>query len=351
MVGDIESLPLLTYTSYLEGHPVLFFTEQLSGEEITSLLQKNMNIVFPESNFMDLVLGIVENSYRYEISNKGQPLSFTVEDGDSYEIWGMRKEKVKEIILNGKRIKEPKEDKGEGIIWKRLVKEELRKGKHTLSIEGPIKEVIIIPGQKIEEYIEKTESLVDKLKSDLAYVISGENSEGMTKRSLSLYKDSDYNLKVKVSENFAKIKNSGLYLKMGESSEKKKWLFNSLNTDYSFFPSEDLLLFTYFNGDSQEDEFVEIKREGIKVDLERYPYIKLVYRVDDASAQTIDVVAGIDFTGNGRVNEEVSLREEIILENWKKRHQEIRLWTFTRLLFLQSGQENILRGFPAGSDL
>ena len=81
-----------------------------------------------------------------------------------------------------------------------------------------------------------------------------------------------------------------------------------MNADYRLFPSEDLLLFTYFNGDSQEDKFVEIKREGIRVDLERYPYFKLVYNISDAHVQTIDIVAGVDFTGNGKANEEVVSR-------------------------------------------
>ncbi len=236
VVGDIESLPLLTYTSYLEGRPVLFFTEQLSKEEITSLLEKNMSIVFPESNFMDLVLSIAESS----------------------------------------------------------------------------------SGEEIEEYVEKSKDLIRKSKNDLAYIFNGENSEGLMKRSFSLYKDSSYNLKVNVSRISSKIRTSGLYFAMGEPSEKEKWLLSSLNTDYSLFPSEDFLLYAYFNGDSEEDEFVEIKRDGIEVDLESYPFLKLIYSVNETDVQTIDIIAGMDFTGNGKVDEEVSLREEITSEDWEK---------------------------------
>lgn len=116
VVGDIDSLPLLTYSSYLKGHPVFFFTQQLSAEDVVHLLQKNKNIVFAESNFMDLVLSIVESCYRYKIPDKSQPLSFTVKNEDTYEVWGMKKGRVKEIILDGKRVKEGKEGKGEGII-------------------------------------------------------------------------------------------------------------------------------------------------------------------------------------------------------------------------------------------
>jgi len=317
VVGDIESLPLLTYTPYLEGHPVLFFTQQLSAENVAHLLKKNKNIVFAESNFMDLVLSIAEDCYRHEMPDRGEPLSFRVEEEDTYEVWGMREEKVEEIILDGKIVKE--EDKDEGIIWRRLIREKLKKGEHTLSIEGQINEVIIIPCEKIEEYVEKSKSLVENRENDLAYIVSGENSEGIMKRSLSLYKDSDYNIKVKVSKNLSKIKNSGLYLKMGEPSEKENWLFSSSNTNYSLFPSSESLIFlTYFNGNSQEDEFVQMKREEIRVDLKRYPYLKLVYKLSEANAQTMDIVGGIDFTGNGRVDEEVSLRKEIILEDWEK---------------------------------
>jgi len=34
VVGDIEALVPLTYTSYLEGYPVLFFTDQLDPDQI-----------------------------------------------------------------------------------------------------------------------------------------------------------------------------------------------------------------------------------------------------------------------------------------------------------------------------
>jgi len=211
-----------------------------------------------------------------------------------------------------------------GYVWKEAGKTQLSKGQHNLEIisdgENVIARILVVP------------------ESDL---------KGIMKRCLSLYKDSDYNLKVKVSQNFAKIKNSGLYLKMGEPSEKEKWLFNSLNIDYRLFPSEDLLLFTYFNGDSQEDEFVEIKREKIRVDLERYPYIKLVYGVEDPNAQTIDIIAGIDFTGNGRVDEDVSLREEIILKNWKKTTPENKTMDFYETRLPSRWPKEYITKFPS----
>lgn len=88
------------------------------------------------------------------------------------------------------------------------------------------------------------------------------------------------------------------------TQEQEIWSFSpsKVSCDYSSTKNGILFLSLYFDGDSKEDEYIKMRREGINVDLEKYPWLDLNYKVDDPKVQTIEIVLGIDFNRDGVVD-------------------------------------------------
>ena len=64
-----------------------------------------------------------------------------------------------------------------------------------------------------------------------------------------------------------------------------------------------LVLDVYFDGDAQEQEFVLMEREFQGgVNLEEYPFFRLLYTVSDPDVATVDAAFGIDYPDDGQVD-------------------------------------------------
>ena len=308
VVGDIEALVPLTYTSYLEGYPVLFFTDHLDSEQIMKILEKSGTVIFANETFYNLMMDTLDSQYRYGLSDQAKSTSFTTEIEGVYEIWAKKgkKEKSEERAL--KVFIDDKEvalggDRQQGRRWISLGKMELAKKKHTIRVTGSIEELLIVPEEEVEKHRLKIEKLINRHNLDIGHLFWSEKSE-LTEKSIYLPRESRYRVMVKQRVNPIQFKNIGLSLKMGSGQEIKKWSFSSANVDYNYFITKPgtLVLTSYFDGDISEKEFVEMKREDIKLDLKEYPYFDLAYKLEDPNLQKIEVIFGIDFDGDGAVD-------------------------------------------------
>ncbi len=275
VVGDIESLPLLTHTSYLEGYPVLFFTSQLSPEEMTRLLQKKMTIIFTDNDLIDFVFdlafGLVELEYRHKLPEDGKSRHFVAQASDTYEIW-QRGEGKPRILVADKEIKGEDgqikirigewEIGSKGARWRRVGSIELNEGRHSLSVQGQkdsFEELVIVPGTKLTEYFTTVADLLADRKIDFAYLFTKSEFEGnRMMRSFYLFREAHYKAKIKMSPNFEEVppaKSIGLDLKMGSAQELENWSFNALNATYNYLSTKSgsFVLSTYFDGHSRED--------------------------------------------------------------------------------------------------
>ncbi len=124
--------------------------------------------------------------------------------------------------------------------------------------------------------------------------------------SFYLPRAGDYILKAMVTPHFSFVrkKKMGPELKLGVEEELKNWTMRPLRVTYDYSTDEDgiFVLSVYFDGDSKEDEFVNIQTRKFKVDLKEFPYFDLVYRVEDPGIQTMEVVAGIDLDADGNID-------------------------------------------------
>ncbi len=328
VVGDIDALLPLTYTSYLEGSPLLFFTGQLDSEQIMKILEKSGRVIFTNETFHDLIMVTLDTQYKYGLSDQAKPTSFTAKTQSVYEIWGKRRKLPDQIIrhaltgevLGGDKSEDgelevfiddkkvvPSENRRQGRRWISLGKTKLTKGEHTLRVTGTgslsMEELLVVPEEEVEKHTLKIEKLINRHGLDIGYLFWSEKS-GLTEKSLYLSRESRYRVMVREEVNPIQVKNIGLSLKMSSRQEIKKWSFSSTNADYDYFITKPgmLALTSYFDGDISEKEFVEITREGIKLDLKEYPYFDVTYRLEDPSVQRIEVVFGVDFDGDGAVD-------------------------------------------------
>jgi len=305
MVGDIEALVPLTYTSYLEDHPVLFFTDQLDSEQTMKILGKNGTIIFANEPFYNLIMDTLDPRYRHSLSDQAKPISFTTEIEGVYEIWAKRSKKErseegelkvfiddKEVVLGG--------NHQQGRRWISVGKMKLTRGKHTISVTGSIEELLVVPEEEAEKHRVKIEKLLNRHNLEVGYLFGSDKPE-LVEKSLYLPRESRYRVKVRERVNPIQFKNIGLSLKMGSRQEIKKWSFSSTNADYGYFITKPgmLALTSYFDGDISEKELVEMTREGIKLDLKEYPFFDLTCKLENPNLQRIEVIFGVDLDGDG----------------------------------------------------
>ncbi|WP_176229675.1 hypothetical protein [Candidatus Hakubella thermalkaliphila] len=75
------------------------------------------------------------------------------------------------------------------------------------------------------------------------------------------------------------------------------------NTQYEYSTvGKNLVLKAYFDGDSQEQEYILMARDFPGVDLEQYPFFNFTYKVSDPTVQTADAAFGIDYSGDGQTD-------------------------------------------------
>jgi len=187
---------------------------------------------------------------------------------------------------------------------------------------------MVIVNNELKNYGEEVQNFLDNPAVDLAYLFFREKSEeNLGERSFYLLRESRYRMKTRVILDFAQVKkNIGLDLDLGSAQPLKKLSFVSRNVEYNYFISDEgtLLVNAYFNGElskktaETQDEYVKITIPHLYLDIDKYPFLELIYRVQDPEVQQIDGELGIDLTGDGRVDKTISLRKEIILGNWMR---------------------------------
>lgn len=184
---------------------------------------------------------------------------------------------------------------------------------------------MIIVNNELKRYGEEVQNFLNDPAVDLAYLFFKEKSEeNLGERSFYLPKESQYRMKTRVILDLAQVKkNIGLSLDMDSAQELKKWSFIPKNVEYNYLISDagTLSVNAYFNGElskETEDKYVKVTIPHLYLDIDKYPFLELIYRVQDPKVQQIDGELGIDLTGDGRVDKTISLRKEIILGNWMR---------------------------------
>jgi len=310
---DICFFPAIARAEMLKNASLFFSMDQISEKTV-----KNINgSIFWETNWWDLAVGLCQ---KIEVRESPQaPLGqgdrqkaeFKVEKAGDYEIY-MDVENLTGPILDiGIEI-----DGKETLLvtsyqlqvssqrYIKLGEMGFEAGKHEAKYKNKIQNLKIIlvrreERKKKEELIRGITRLGNKYYSLRKVSKSGE---------FYIPQESDYIIKAKVSPClFRKKKPIGVEFRFDGEKEIKKWSLRPLRVtfDYSINENRELVISSYFDGDSTEDEFVHMSNKKVKVDLEKYPYFDLTYRIEDPEIQTIEIVAGIDFDRDGKVNEHI----------------------------------------------
>lgn len=81
------------------------------------------------------------------------------------------------------------------------------------------------------------------------------------------------------------------------------WDYKANKTEYKLDASiGGLFLDCVFDGNSREDEYVQIRNEDININLGRYPFFTIDYMLEDPVVQTIEFIFGIDFNGDRNID-------------------------------------------------
>ena len=92
--------------------------------------------------------------------------------------------------------------------------------------------------------------------------------------------------------------------------------------DYNYFVSSEgeVLINSYFDGEAEEEEYVKLDIPVSGYNVDEYPFLDIVYKWDDTSVQDFDCKIGIDFTEDGVVDKEISLRDrrKVVLDKWEE---------------------------------
>lgn len=182
---------------------------------------------------------------------------------------------------------------------------------------------MVIVNNQLKKYGKEVQNFLNDPAVDLAYLFFREKSEeNLGERFFYLPTESRYRMKARVILDLFQVKkNIGLDLDVGLAQELKKLSFISRNVEYTYFISDEGTLSVNAHFDREpsketEDEYVKVTIPHLSLDIDKYPFLELIYRVQDSEVQQIDGELGIDLTGNGRVDKTILLRKEIILGNW-----------------------------------
>ncbi len=316
VAGDAGALVPMSYTRYLDRKPVLLFTEQMKEGTNHQLLgdgRKISNIVFCNSNWQDLVVDVSP-----KLALGEQELEVGVKEKGDYELWlDCLSVEIDEEALDKLEIKV--DNKKVPLVvgslrrgkakWKRIGKIYLEKGKYRIEIQNSDENgklaLFLIKKERREKVQKEIQGIIDMPGVSVGYLFSRERSD-LASKYFYIPDDSEYIIKAKLSPNFVRARipeSSGLNLELGSLEEFEKWSFKPSNVTYNYFIEPGILAVSaYFDGDSKEDEYVQMRREGLKIDLEEYSWFDLTYKVEDPKVQTIEVVLGIDFDRDGVVD-------------------------------------------------
>jgi hypothetical protein len=326
VTGSFETLAPLSYGSYMDMRrlskkPVLLFISEMggsSGFSVWSLLENRdvKNMVFCDKDSVDLAVELLSDQY-VKVSSS-QERGFRVEEQGKYlvlansgeQVCGSKRGKMVNIEIDGQSLVLGGGDSvlEKGTRWRKIM---LKRGEHNLRIvssrsETEHAEVILVSEKELEKCEAEIQNFMNRPGTNLGYLFS-RNEGNLVNKSFCVPWDSGYIVRAKLSPNFVRARipgSSGLNLELRSPDELEKWSFKPSNVTCSHIvESGALILSAYFDGDSEEDEFVQMRREGIKVDLQKYPWFDLTYMVEDSKVQTIETVLGVDFDRDGVVDE------------------------------------------------
>jgi hypothetical protein len=184
---------------------------------------------------------------------------------------------------------------------------------------------LVIVNNQLKKYEKELQNFLNNPAVDFTYLFFREKSEeNLEERSFYLPTESRYRMKARVILDFAQVKkNIGLDLDMSSAHELKRLSLIPRNVeyDYSISAERTLSVNTYFNGElSKEtgDEYVKATISHVYLDIDKYPFLELIYRMQDSKVQQIDAEFDIDLDGDGEPDKTIPLRKEITLENWRR---------------------------------
>jgi len=134
--GETSNLAVLTNTTYLDGKPVLVFSQQ-AGEKI-SLLDKVDNVVLWDGNRHDLAVELAVLSVL-----EGSGSAITIGKEGIYELFSLKPQsadKGPRVTVDGKQL--PRVRSYPGFKYSKLGQTRLRSGRRRITIESP-------PGSKV----------------------------------------------------------------------------------------------------------------------------------------------------------------------------------------------------------
>lgn len=230
------------------------------------------------------------------ISRLPQNLGAVLNDVAKLSKSSLRKYNIKYIVIHKDLL-----EGARNIYWGNLLEGDVQKCIFDLLQSEKRFEELPIEDKDIVVYQVSQEEGDDEEYSELVYMFDRRGGE------FDIPEDGNYLIKAKVSAEpyLNRIKEDGLVLEFNSPPDLEKLKINPSNStyQYSIWETGGLFLSTYFDGGSWEDEYVQMRLEGINVDLKRYPYFYLVYKVEDPDIQTIEVVVGVDFNSDNIVDE------------------------------------------------
>lgn len=116
--------------------------------------------------------------------------------------------------------------------------------------------------------------------------------------------------RIAVSDNFTvlarkEITKEDLFLVTDFNNDRdfRLWELNPCHTEYKTSQKNgSRTISIFFDGDGQEDEFIQMKITDININLEQFPYFFLEYNLDNLKIQYIEAVLGLDLDNDAKLD-------------------------------------------------
>jgi len=263
VVGDIESLIPLSYTKYLDGRPVLFFSKSYQTKEPLELLKKANTVIFQEGGMMELSLDLlpwkIKDSRGKEVIRRffyqKDGMTFLPPSQGYYEIFVKigKEEKEKPYITIDKRALYPthfsleegedqrdvslKGDKGKG-LWRYIGVFFFAKKEHILKAQEGVTEIVIIPQRDFQRHYHEVTRLLSE-KATIAHLFSNDKEKGrIFDADYSILRSGEYRLSAYVKPATERIVYRDIVNRLkGEGERSKEY---NVNIDLSEYPNVDV---------------------------------------------------------------------------------------------------------------
>ena len=181
IVGNIESLTTLAEANYLDGKPVLLFLDTNMSRDTSSLPKSLPFYSFLSKGFMDLALesfpetGTVttstplEQSAKYRFAMGKKPLVLDILQDGNYKVFAKFKKEMQSdlaIVTVDTEVLTPSTDisftREDITNWQCFADTYLNKGRHLITVNPSIEELIIVPLDVFQNYIEYAKNILQK---------------------------------------------------------------------------------------------------------------------------------------------------------------------------------------------